>query len=214
MVTALGINIFKYSIIILFSALILIITNSVKAEDSISTAITKKEKVTTRIDSMKEKMASREAALKIKLGTFRNKERAAIADRVNTNLNMINKNQTTQMLKHLDTISSILTKLENRVNQNTPDIKDPAMAREVIANARNAIASASAAVSEQAAKDYTIQVTSEGRIRQDAQKQREALHKDLSALRKLVIDAKQSVANAIRVAKSGMLEKEATRSGQ
>ena len=113
----------------------------------------------------------------------------------------------------------ILDKLEARVNSGTPDIKGSASASAAIASARDAIASASAAVSDQALKDYTIVVTSESNIRIDAKTQRDKLHTDLLALRKIVIDAKQAVANAIRVAKSGKalipgLRKEGTSSGQ
>ena len=82
-------------------------------------------------------------------------------------------------------------------------------------SARKAIATASAALNIQSQKDYTIQVTTESRIKFDAQKQRDLLHNDLVAIRKMVIDAKQAVANAIRIAKAGSLgNKEGTESGK
>ncbi|MDP3758247.1 MAG: hypothetical protein Q8Q86_00865, partial [Candidatus Daviesbacteria bacterium] len=110
-------------------------------------------------------------------------------------------------------------KLETRVNRGEPDIKDPAAARTAIASARVTIASTSAAVSAQSLKDYTVTVSSEARVKLDAKLQRDKLHTDLLALRKIVIDAKQAVGNAIRVAKSGKIEipragKEGTNSGQ
>lgn len=174
-----------------------------------------KENVENKIANLRVKIASKEAALKARLDAFKDKKKAEIADRVNTNLNKINQNQTAQMQKYLSTMSSILDKLEARVNKPTPDIKNPAAAKTAIASARAAIASASAAVSAQTLTDYTIQVSSEAKIRQDAQVMRDKLHADLLALRKTVIDAKQSVANAIRIAKSGAeVKKEGTRSGQ
>lgn len=159
--------------------------------------------------TMREKLASKAAALKTKLQAFKDQRKATIAERVNTNLNNINQNQTAQMQKHLNTMSEILDKLEARVNKGTPDIKDPTSAKAAIASARTAISTASAAVSDQAQKDYTIQITSESRIRIDAKTQRDNLHKDLLATRKTVQNAKQAVANAIRTAK-----KEGTNSGQ
>jgi len=164
------------------------------------------------IATMREKLASKEAALKLKLQTFRDQKKATAAARISTNLNQINQKQTTQMQKHLDTMTSILDRLETRVNQPTSDIKDPASAKAAIASVRETIATASAAVSAQAQKDYTIQVTSESRIGIDAKAQRDKLRTDILVLRKAVIDAKQAVANAIRVAKSGL--KEGTSSGQ
>ena len=163
----------------------------------------RQDKVDNRIAALQEKQASKTAALKAKLQAFKDQKKAEIADRVNTNLNKINQNQTAQMEKNLSNISTILDRLEARVNKGAPDIKDPDAAKAAIASARNNIATTSAAVQAQAEKDYTIQVSSEGRIRVDAKTQRDKLHVDLLTLRKKVVDAKQSVANAIRVAKSG-----------
>lgn len=155
---------------------------------------TKKENAENKIMAVKEKIASKEAALKTRLQQFKNKKKAEIAERVNTNLNKINQNQTDQMKKHLDKMSAILDKLE---------------ARTAVDPARAVIASASAAVTAQAQNDYTIQVTTETKVRTDAQMQRTKLHSDLSSVRKAVIDAKQAVANAIRTVK-----KEAAEDGQ
>lgn len=210
---------------ILFS-LFIILAYPVWAEDATSSTSrkstvqlkvdTRKELVQTRITDLKEKMASREAAMKARLDAFKDKRKAQIAERVNTNLNKINQNQTDQMLKFLSKATEILNKLENRVNQSTPDVKDPAIAKTAIADARAKIASAEAAVRAQAQNDYTITVTSETAIKKNAQAMREKLHSDLLGVRKVVIDAKQAVGNAIRVAKSGRIEtvKEATKSGQ
>lgn len=180
--------------------------------------LSRQQKIEDKINSVREKIASKAATLKLRLQEFKDQRKAEIAGRVNGLLNKINENQTTQMQKHLDKMSAILTKLQNRVNNGTPDIKDPAAARTAIASASAAIASASASVATQAQKDYTIVVTTEGRIGIDAKTQRNNLHSDLLGVRKLVIDAKQEVANAIRIAKSlpnavGK-EKEGTNSGQ
>lgn len=177
------------------------------------------EKAEQRIENIKGKIASKAAALKIKLHTFKDQRKADIAERVNINLNKINQTRTEQMQNHLNRMSSILDKLEARVNQGKPDIKDPAGAIAAIAAARSNIATVSAAVSAQTQKDYTIVLTSESRIRIDVKTQRDKLHADLLTLRKNVINAKRSVANAIRVAKSGIVrqqlrEKEGTISGR
>ena len=175
---------------------------------------TRRENVDARVTALREKMASREAVLKAKLETFKDKRKAEITQRVSTNLNKINENHTQMMLKFLTRASEILTKLENRVNQGTSDIKDKAAAKAAIADAKVAIDAAMQAVNSQASNDYTITVSSESRVKADAQNQRKKLHDDLGATRQLVGDAKKAVSNAIRVAKSGSLPKEATPSGQ
>lgn len=157
------------------------------AIDATTAATNRKELAQERVDSRKEKMASREAELRAKLGKFKDQRKAQIAERVNTNLNNINKNQTDQMQRHLVLMTTLLDKLQIRINQTTPEIT----------TARANIATTSAAVTAQAAKDYTITVTTESRIKADATKTRNQLHTDLKAVRELVIAAKQSVANAI-----------------
>lgn len=175
---------------------------------------TRKENVENKITAMKEKIATREAALKAKLAAFKDKRKAEIAERVNTNLNKINKNQTDQMLKHLERMSELLDKLETRVNSGSPDVKDQTVAKAAIADSKAKIAAATAVVEAQAQKDYTITITSESKVRADAQKMRDQLRTDLQAVKQQVIDAKQSVSNAIRTAKSGAMIKEGTASGQ
>lgn len=212
----------------------LVLTQTIFAQDITSSTRSgathpRKEQIQTRIDNrkivledkmmedkmmaLKEKMASREAALKLKLHAFRDQKKATAAARISDNLNKINTNQTSQMQKYLNTMTAILDRLEARVNQPTPDIKDPVKAKLAIADAKTTIASASAAVTGQAQKDYTIQATSEAKIRQEAQDARNNLHTDILGVRRLVIAAKQAVANAIRVAKSGEGIKEGTASG-
>lgn len=182
-------------------------------KDKIETRIASREaKIGERMEAVKTKMASREAALKVKLEAFKDKKKAEVAERVNTNLNKINQNQTAEMLKHLGKMSELLDKIEARVNSGSPDVKDPTAAKSAITESRAKIAAAIDAVKAQAAKDYTLQITSESKVKSDAQALRNQLHADIQAIRKQVIDAKQSVSNVIRVAKGQ--PKEGTSSGQ
>lgn len=198
---------------------LLVAQQGITATNPVLQKITIKD-IEDRIAGEREKIASKAALLKTRLQAFKDQVKASLAERINTNLNMINQNQTRQMQGYLDTMTNILDKLETRVKQPTPDIKDPAAAQAAITSARAVIATASASVAAQAQKDYTIQVTSESRIKLDAQLQRDKLKTDLLAIRKAVIDAKQAVTSAIRIAKSGStfsdieLKKEGTSSGR
>lgn len=235
MATVLATNIFRIFGILILLSLLLIAAYPVLAENDATPAAvaprekvqdriearkenvkerieTRKENMEMRIANMKERVASKEAVLKARLEAFKDKRKAQIAERVNTNLNRINQNQVEQMQKHISTMTSILDKLEARVNQSTPDIKNPALAKQAIADARAAISSASSALAAQTEKDYTITVTSENKVREDAKAMRDQLHTDLKALREQVRNTKGAVSSAIRVAKSGV--KEGTSSGQ
>jgi len=203
----------KLSIIFTITALIILSATAVLAQDATSPATTRKERVQDRIEARKasveerltnlrERIASKEATLKAKLDKFRDKQKAQIAERINKTLANINEKITAAMSRHLEKMSAILDKLEARVKANTPDIKDPAAVRSAISEARDAIAVASDAVNIQADKDYVLEATSEATIRTDMQGMKQQLHDDLRVVRQLVIDAKQKVANAIRVAKS------------
>lgn len=216
----------KVSSILVGFSIIVAAAYPVFAQDSINeTRVTAGSKIQTtaqRINTkeIEDKIASKEAMLRIKLQSFRDQKKATAAARVSTNLTRINQNQATHMQRLLDLMSGILDKLEARVNQGTPDIKNPSAARTAIASSRATIATAIASVTAQAQKDYTIQVTFESRIGIDAKTQRDNLHTDILTIRKVVINAKQSVADAIRIARSGpistdtRLEKEGTISGQ
>lgn len=205
----------RISAILIFICLTAIATSPVWAKESTSGATnrrdkiqgrveTRRENIQDRIDNVRAKIASREAMLRARLQKFKDQRKAEVAQRVNTNLNRINQNQTQQMLKHLEKMTTILNRLEDRVNKGT---------KEAIASASASIAQATSAVQTQALNDYTITVISEATVRANAKASRDRLHTDLLAVRKLVIDAKQAVANAIRVAKSGKM-KEGTESGQ
>lgn len=187
--------------------------NAIKLQERLQV---REQNVEDRLNAIRENIASKAAALKIRLQAFRDQKKAEIAERINNLLNKINQNQTSLMQRHLNLMSTILSKLENRVNAKTPDIKNPEAAKAAIASASAAIASASAAVSAQAEKDYTIQITSENKVATDAKIQRDRLHADLQATRKFVREAKKAVAAAIRIAKSaaGLNMQEATDSGQ
>lgn len=174
-------------ILVLFAvfSLIFVAACPVYAQES-TKAATRKEKIQTRIETRKEVMATRAAALKERLKNFRDQKKASAAARISENLNRINDKQTSQMLKHLDKMTSILNRLKVTSK----------------ATAESKIASASAAVKQQADNDYTLTISSEIKAREEAQALRQKLHTDLKAVRQMVIEAKQAVAAAIRGTKA------------
>ncbi len=132
----------------------------------------------------KEKVSSREAKLKEKLSQFKDQKKAQRVDKINTELNRINNKRTDQMLKFLDNAERILAKVPSSSN-----------------NAQAKIDEARTAVKAQAEKDYTITITSETKVKDDAKLTHESLRTDLQALKKLITEAKQAVANAIKEAR-------------
>ena len=194
-------------LVLSFSALAKDATPTTSARDETQTRIedkraqleVRRENIQSKLEMRRAEIASKAAQLRQRLQQFKDQTKALLVDRINTVLDQINQRQTQQMKKHLEKMSAILDRVEERVNEATTSGQNTASASAAINDANEAIASASAAVDEQMAMDYTIAVSTESAVRVDAKKARDALHQDLRDVRSLVIAAKQAVANAIKV---------------
>lgn len=156
--------------------------------------------ISQRIQQFRDRIASREALLKGRLDKFKDQTLATIAGRVSGNLNSINKNRTDEMIKHLDTLSTILGKVSQRA---TSTASASASVQSSIASASAAITTARNTVNAQSQVDYTISATSETGIKGEVQADRNKLLKDLNAARTAVLDARQAVINAIKAVGGG-----------
>ncbi len=169
--------------------------------------MTTQQRVQTEREKIRAHVASREAELKNKLQQFRDRRKATVVSEIDINLTKINQNRTDMMGRYLDTMTTILTKVETRTGQN-------ASASAAVVQAKIAIQTAKDAVANQAAKTYTVNISSESRTKVDAKAARDSLHKDLQATFKLVVAAKQAVAEAIRSLASTSGQPVATRAAQ
>ncbi|MBI2622101.1 hypothetical protein HYW66_00500 [Candidatus Microgenomates bacterium] len=157
-----------------------------------------------RVKERKDKIASREATLKERLTVFKDQHKAQAVERVNKNLNLVNDKRVAAMRKHLQRMSELLNKLNNRVNTAKAGGKDVSEAQAAMASASASMAEASAALDLQADKDYSLSVASESAVSQEAKTARDTLHTDLQNVRKLVVEAKQALMNAFRVAATSL----------
>lgn len=146
----------------------------------------------------RENLASRSAELKAKLLGFRDKQKATMVQRINDTLAMINKNRTDTMLKRLDVMTRILTRLESKTSEASVSAKLTTSPQGSLDQAKLAIDSATKAVQAQAEMDYTIKVSSESGVRTDAQEAREKLHTDLKTVNEQVIAAKKALSQSIQ----------------
>lgn len=166
------------------------------AQESTSSTI-KRDTVKQKVEERKEKVASREAMLKEKLQKFRDKKKAAVVERINTNLEQMNARRTQQMLSMLNKMSDILTRLETRISESKDATKDFTQARSEITTAKTAISVAKSSVEAQMKKEYTVTVTSETKSKDDVTLARNGLSNDLKVSHDLVVAARQAVAKAI-----------------
>lgn len=149
-----------------------------------------------------EAMQNKKEALKQRLATFKDTVKAERVDRINTILGSVNTNRTTTMQANLEKMTAIVVRLETKLTELESEGKDTSAAKLTTASAKTAIETAKTALTAQAAKDYTIAITSESTVKTDAATMRQSLHTDLRTLHQLVVDARQAVAKAISETKS------------
>ncbi len=200
MITTIALS--QLSAILILLCLLLFAAYPIIAQDATTPATTKKERVEQRKEARKDQVATREAALKEKLAKFKDQKKAQTAERINQNLNKINDRKTQNMSHHLDQMSQMLKRLETRITEAAKLGHDTSSATAALREAKGKVESAKAAVSTQAQKDYTITVTTESKIKDDAKTSRDALHTDLKAVHDQVTEARKAVSGAIRTTAS------------
>ncbi|MBI3486187.1 hypothetical protein HY025_04600 [Candidatus Daviesbacteria bacterium] len=149
-----------------------------------------------RAQDFRERIATKEAALKAKLAQFKDKNKAEIVDRINRSFAEINKKVTDEMTKHLDKLTELLGKVQTKLDQSSAT--DKSSAQTAIDDAKTKIADAKGVVSAQALKDYTVSISSESAAKASVMTTRKSLHDDLLIAFQSVKSAREAVISAIR----------------
>lgn len=157
--------------------------------------------VQNRRNALRQQTKDRLAALRQKLTQLKDQRKAAIVERINTKLARVNEKATNRMTTVIEKLDSILARIDNKTQSASAQGKDVSTAQGMVASANNALADAKSAVSSQAGKDYTIQISSEDSLRSDVGATFSQLQQDLRSTRKTVIQAKQAVMQAARALK-------------
>lgn len=187
-------------------------TSSTNLRDRLNSRVEQRKDITTlrketfleRKENLKERVATHGATLKRRLDKFRDKTKATIIERVSNLFNTINDRLTDKMLDHLKRAGGFLDRLDTRVNNAAGEGLNTTEAKDAIADAREKIASTSAAVEAQALKDYTVDVSTEAKSKEEVRTTRQKLHADLKAVYALVKDAQKAVVEAIRTTASSL----------
>lgn len=187
------------------NALVIISTDSARSnlkEQRLDTRQQIKDTVQAKREELKEIVKTRRDEFLQKLESIKDEKKKLLVERIDVKLAEINT-------KHTDRFIEVLSKLQEFLDNFSQGIIEEKVL-EAIETAQAAIDKAKAAVEDQAAKTYTIQITSETVLRSKAGTTASQLRKDLMAAHKAVVDAKQAV-QSLRANKV-MMEKEATRS--
>lgn len=139
---------------------------------------------------------------KAKLQTIRDEKKKALVERIDTKLTNIN-------VKHTDRFTQVLSNLQTLLDKISLTATEASVLAD-IATAQAAIDSAKLAVENQAARTYTITISTENDLRLDVGIVTNQLRQELVTTHKLVVDAKQAV-QALRK-DNAMIKNEATNS--
>lgn len=153
-----------------------------------------KETVAAKREAAKEAIKTKREEFKTKLNTIRDGKKKVLVERIDAKLANANAKHTDRFAQVLSNLQAILDKISTDVDKT---------------NAQAAIDAANTAVEAQAAKTYTITISTETALRSDVGAVTSQLRLDLSATHKLVIDAKQAV-QALRKDNNAIMKKEAS----
>jgi|GEM_PF-6027486 len=158
-------------------------------------------RLATRTEERASSIAERRLELKDRLSAFGDDRKEGIVLKVDAALGMIAEKRTRFFAGAVDRIDTVLIAIEARAELMEDGRGDLATARARINDAEAALAEARAGVVEQAARDYTVEVSEEGRLRAEVSAMRDELREDLVALRALVRaahEATREAADALR----------------
>lgn len=148
-----------------------------------------KKLILERKASMSAIRDARKEAMKQMLLKFKDQRKAVIAERIDGNLNAINERHTTNMTQHLDKMTVILDKMQTKLGTASASASSSA----ALASASASIETAKNAVATQAGKDYTVALTTEGKLAADVKIARDKLFNDLKATHELVVAARKAL---------------------
>lgn len=190
----------------LFVLLIFLFTHSAEAK-LVNSAPTSQQLFRTGFETSQDREEMREAsraAIKAKLEEFkqriaqiRDERKKAIVEKINSKIQNANTRLTNKMNKALDKLAQILNGIKEKAEALKAAGEDTAILDNAIAAAETAIIDARTAVTAQAGKVYSVNITDEANLRNTIGQMVSQFRLDIQAVHKLVVNAKQAVAKAI-----------------
>ncbi len=181
---------------IIFLAFLLFAVLPVYAE-SLTPTQTTGESLKTQIQTSKETRQQTIQAFKQRIQQIQDARKRLIVEKINSKIASSNTRLTGKMVDALDKLTSILDRIKVKAATLKADGKDTTKLEEAIAAAEKAIADAKTAVIEQAQKQYSVEIPSDGVLKNAIGQMVSQFRQDIKAVHKLVVDAKQAVSKAI-----------------
>lgn len=190
----------KFALVFLFILLLILFPSIASAQTATSPSTLKGQMRDLREQTREEIQALRDQ-FKARLQTIRDTRKRLVVEKLDLKIASSNT-------KHTARFSELLAKLQTILDRFKASA-EPSAASDIV-KAQDAINTAKDAVASQSAKIYAIQITTEPNLKINVGTTVSQFRKDLMAVHKLVIDAKQAVQklNTFR----GAIKREATNS--
>ncbi len=147
-------------------------------------------------DGLKAQIEAKRADLQKKIQAIKDAKKQAALQRIQNEIDRINKSRTDHYTAVTDQIEKVLNRITSRTDKAAAKGLDVSSVRTAIDAAKTAIAAARAAIATQAAKTYTLTITTQVKLRADVKATRDQIHSDLMKVQNLVKAARQAVQNA------------------
>jgi len=182
-------------------------TSSEAVQAAIKNMQVEREAFKAKIEGAREEMLTKREqereALKTKLQGIQDEKKKAAVQKLDENMNKLNSNFVERWTKNLSDFDIYLSKLVVSGNATSTVVatsttsKDLTSFNTAIESAKTAIVSARTAVEAQSKKSYNIAISTEANLKSDVSSVRDALNKDLKAVKDLVQAAHLAVVKAL-----------------
>lgn len=144
----------------------------------------------------KEQKQEMRAAFKTTLSQFKDTRKQAVIQNIDQKLGAVNTNRTAQMNTIVTKLETILTRIKTKAAELKTQGVTTTTLETAIAQAETAVATAKTNIANQAAKEYTISLTTETQAKNAVGQTVSGLQADLRTVKQSLIATKQAVMKA------------------
>lgn len=147
---------------------------------------------------LKDKISEARDDFKAKVSAIKDEKKKQIINNLDLRIGTINTNRTNEMTKILERLTTVLGKISTKEAALKSEGKNTTKLAADITSAQSAIDAAKQAVTEQAAKKYTMNITTDTALKSAASTTIQQFMTDMKAVRTKVLAAQQAVVKAYK----------------
>ena len=157
----------------------------------------KKELLKINIDTLRAKteniITTKTEELKLKLNQFKDERKKQVTEKVNNSLNEVNKNSVNRFTNNVNELDKAMVNIATRAEKASVAGKDTGAVMTALQNAKTAIETARNSITTQAAKAYSVTISTELKVGEDLKESRDLLSTDLKLVQDKIKAARDMV---------------------